>query len=117
MLDRRTVHVHDIVAELDAEFPDSRAHQKISGSRTILATPLVREAISVGSIMIRRTDVRPFTNKQIKLLETFASQAVIAIENVRLFNELNTRDRQLTDGCSTGIGCSRRECRATLRFQ
>ena len=51
----------------------------------------------LGLIVIRRTEVRPFTDKQVKLLETFASQAVIAIENVRLFNELDTRNRQLTE--------------------
>ena len=97
MLDGKTIHVHDIVAELDTEFPESRADQNISGSRTILATPLNREGVSIGSIMIRRTEVRPFSENQIKLLETFADQAVIAIENVRLFQELQDRNRDLTE--------------------
>ena len=88
IIDGKTIHVHDIAAELDTEFPDSREQQLATGSRTILVTPLVREGVPIGVIMIRRTEVRPFSEKHIKLLETFAAQAVIAIENVRLFREL-----------------------------
>jgi GAF domain-containing protein len=94
-LDRKTIHVHDLVAELETEFPDSKSRQQISGSRTILATPLLREGVAIGTMVVRRTEVRPFTEKQIKLLETFADQAVIAIENVRLFQELEERTREL----------------------
>jgi GAF domain-containing protein/anti-sigma regulatory factor (Ser/Thr protein kinase) len=97
MLDRKTIHVHDIAAEIESEFPESRARHLTTGSRSILATPLLREGISIGAIMIRRTEVRLFSDKQIKLLETFADQAAIAIENVRLFKELQERNRDLIE--------------------
>ncbi|HEU0210122.1 MAG TPA: GAF domain-containing protein, partial [Candidatus Udaeobacter sp.] len=94
-VDRKTLHVHDLVAELETEFPDAKASQERLGHRTILGTPLLREGVPVGVIGLRRTEVRPFTDKQIKLLETFAAQAVIAIENVRLFKELGERNAEL----------------------
>jgi GAF domain-containing protein len=95
IIDRQTIHVHDLAAEVETAFPESKLAQKRFGTRTLLCAPLLREGVPLGAILIRRTDVRPFTDKQIKLLETFASQAVIAIENVRLFQELQTRTRDL----------------------
>src|SRR5262249_7645015 len=91
------IHVHDIAAAIETEFPESKVRQHVSGTRTLLVTPLLREGLAIGTIIIRRTEVRPFTEKQIKLLETFASQAVIAMENVRLFKELEVRNRDLTE--------------------
>ncbi len=81
--DRRSVHVHDLAAE-DSEYPLGSSDAKRQGHRTTLGTPLLRERTPIGVILFRRWEVRPFSDNQIALLETFADQAAIAIENVRL---------------------------------
>ena len=98
VIDRRTIHVDDILAA-EAEFPGlvSRMTRAGIATRTILATPLLRESTPLGAIFIARPNVNPFSAKEIALLETFANQAVIAIENVRLFTELEARNRELTE--------------------
>ena len=96
ILDRQTIHTHDLWAEREEDWPDIWHAVHRLGIRTGLAVPLMREGVPVGAITIRRTEVRPFTEKQIALLKTFADQAVIAIENVRLFNELKESLEQQT---------------------
>jgi GAF domain-containing protein len=93
--DRQTIHVEDILTA-EAEFPATVTRMRRSGSgsetRTVLATPLLPEGMPLGAIFIARgPEVDPFSARQIALLETFANQAVIAIENVRLFQELRAR--------------------------
>jgi two-component system, NtrC family, sensor kinase len=97
ILDRETIHVPDVTSEAGRAFPTSVDFGRPAGVRTILATPLVREGTAIGAISIRRLEVRPFSEQQIALLKTFADQAVIAIENVRLFNELREKNRALTE--------------------
>jgi GAF domain-containing protein len=98
VLDRRVVHIHDILADREYRWAeDLRSKEEMH--RTILAVPIVRQDTIIGVIVIRRTRVRPFTRQQIDLVTTFADQAVIAIENTWLINEL----RQRTDDLSGSL--------------
>jgi len=96
VLERRAVHVTDLQAEAD-EFPVGSALAREFGYRTCMVVPLLREGTALGTINLRRAEVNPFTDSQLALLQIFADQAVIAIENVRLFNELDVRNRDLTE--------------------
>jgi signal transduction histidine kinase len=90
ILERRAIHVPDLELERD-QFPDAPR----GPVRTVFGVPLVREGIAIGAIQVLHAEVKPLTEKQMTLLKTFADQAVIAIENVRLFQELQTRTRDL----------------------
>ena len=94
MLERKSVQIPDVLAD-----PEYTAHeaQRLGGFRTILVVPLLREGLPIGLLAMHRAAVRPFTQKQIELVETFADQAVIAIENVRLFDEVQARTRELSE--------------------
>jgi len=96
ILDRRTTHVDDLWAEREGEYPTSA---RIAGARihTMLSVPLVHQGTAIGGLSVSRLEVQPFTEHQIRLLETFADQAVIAIENARLFRELEQRNRDLSE--------------------
>jgi signal transduction histidine kinase len=94
LLEGKVVHVPDVLADPDYTFTEA---QRLGGFRTILGVPMLREGKPIGVLTLTRTEVRPFTDKQMELVSTFADQAAIAIENVRLFDEIQDKSRQLAE--------------------
>jgi len=92
LLEGRVIHIHDVKADPEYTFVEA---QRLGDFRTILAVPMLRESVPIGVVILTRSDVRPFTDKQIELVTTFADQAAIAIENVRLFESVEARTREL----------------------
>ena len=92
MLKGTISHIPDVLADPDYTMVEA---QKRAGFRTVLGVPMLREGIPIGVLALTRCEVRPFTDKQIELVTTFADQAAIAIENVRLFEEIQDKNRQL----------------------
>jgi len=93
LLEGKTVHIPDVLADPEYNSPVL----SVGTNRTVLGVPLMREEIPVGVLVVTRSIVQPFSFKEIELVETFASQAVIAIENVRLFDEIQDKSRQLAE--------------------
>jgi two-component system, NtrC family, sensor kinase len=92
LLEGKIVHIPDVLVDSEYTFVEG---QKLGGFRTVLSVPMLREGSPIGVLSLTRPEVRPFTDKQIELVTTFADQAAIAIENVRLFESVETRTREL----------------------
>jgi GAF domain-containing protein len=104
ILGRKPIHVHDLLSTEGDRFPHARELARMHGERTILSVPLLCESESIGAIVLRRTEVHPFSDKQIALLQTFADQAVIAIQNAKLFDEVQTKTRDLEEALKYQTG-------------
>jgi two-component system, NtrC family, sensor kinase len=92
LLEGKVIHIPDVLADPDYTWVEA---QKLGGFRTMLGVPMLRDGVPIGGLALSRSEVRPFTDKQIELVQTFADQAAIAIENVRLFDEIQDKSRQL----------------------
>ncbi len=119
VLEARAVHIPDVLRADAENFPVTIGAARRLGHRTVLAVPLVREGVAIGVLFMRRAEPRPFSDKEIALLETFADQAVIAIENVRLFTELEARTQELTRSVDqlTALGEVGRAVSSTLDLE
>ena len=98
LVEGRVIHIPDVQADPEYTWKDA---QRLGGFRTLLGVPMLREGVPVGVLTLTRTDIRPFTDKQIELVSTFADQAAIAIENVRLFDEIQDKSGSLRKRANT----------------
>src|SRR5262245_59586629 len=94
LVEGKIVHITDGLTDPEYTYLEG---QRLGGFRTLLGVPLLREGTPIGVLVVQRKTVRPFTDKQVELVTTFADQAVIAIENVRLFDEVQARTRELSE--------------------
>jgi signal transduction histidine kinase len=94
LLEGKIIHIHDALVDPDYKWAEA---QRLGGFRTMLGIPMLRESVPIGVLALTRSEVRPFTDKEIELVTTFADQAAIAIENVRLFEEIQDKNRQLAE--------------------
>src|SRR5215813_10518089 len=95
LLERRSIHTHDMARAVQTDFPDSRESQRRFGYRTTLGVPLLHEGTAIGVITLMRFEVQPFAERQIALVETFASTAALALVNARLIDQLQQRSTEL----------------------
>ena len=95
LLEGKMIHIPDVQTDVEYEWMEA---QKLGGYRTVLGVPMLRENITIGVLTLSRAEVQPFTEKEIELVATFADQAAIAIENTRLFDEIQDKNRQLATG-------------------
>src|SRR5208337_4089004 len=100
LLEGRVVHIPDVLADPEYRFTEG---QRLGGFRTVLGVPMLREGVPIGVLGLSRSEVCPFTEKQVELVSTFADQAAIAIENVRLFDEIQDKSRQHLADADDGV--------------
>jgi hypothetical protein len=104
VIEQKPVHIHDLLSSEGDQVPEAQRRAREFGYRTILSVPMLRDKESIGVLALRRAEAHPFSEKQIALLQTFADQAVIAVGNVRMFEEVQAKTRDLSEALTYQTG-------------